>query len=470
MMNSNDQWFELAQIIVSDIVRHWRSIIMMMLVFAMGADMFLTLTYQPFYRSEATFALKTGNEYTTSSQVDQVSDIAAAFGYIISSNLFKQDIMEEMNTEVLDGYFETTEMAGTNIIKIAAVSSSPRTSYYMMVSMLNRYQDLSRMVLGNINIELMQDISIAEHPVNVNSHKNNLIRFGIIGFVLGVALFALLGLINDKVKLKEDMEVLGIPYLGSLSKEKKWFYLRGVQKKKAILISQLSTSFRFIEDMKKLRTVVERKCEKHGWKTILVTSCLENEGKSSVLSNLALALASNHKKVLIVDGDLRKPAVYKIFDLESNDGLYRVLDGQADLKDVILHDERHHLDFLIGHSSFTDAADRFDESRMQQLMHELKQQYDYILLDTVPSALFSDGVRMARLCDTSLLVVRQNFLSVKVVSETLDKLRLSRIPVLGYVLNFRLPLWWRRVGENGYVSHYGHYGYSSIRRRNGNGK
>ena len=57
-MNSNDQWFELAQIIVSDIVRHWRSIIMMMLVFAMGADMFLTLTYQPFYRSEATFALK----------------------------------------------------------------------------------------------------------------------------------------------------------------------------------------------------------------------------------------------------------------------------------------------------------------------------------------------------------------------------------------------------------------------------
>ena len=327
MMNSNDQWFELAQIIVSDIVRHWRSIIMMMLVFAMGADMFLTLTYQPFYRSEATFALKTGNEYTTSSQVDQVSDIAAAFGYIISSNLFKQDIMEEMNTEVLDGYFETTEMAGTNIIKIAAVSSSPRTSYYMMVSMLNRYQDLSRMVLGNINIELMQDISIAEDPVNVNSHKNNLIRFGIIGFVLGVALFALLGLINDKVKLKEDMEVLGIPYLGSLSKEKKWFYLRGVQKKKAILISQLSTSFRFIEDMKKLRTVVERKCEKHGWKTILVTSCLENEGKSSVLSNLALALASNHKKVLIVDGDLRKPAVYKIFDLESNDGLYRVLDG-----------------------------------------------------------------------------------------------------------------------------------------------
>ena len=210
--------------------------------------------------------------------------------------------MEEMNTEVLDGYFKTTEMAGTNIIMIAAVSSSPRTSYYMIVSMLSRYQDLSRMVLGNINIELMQDISIAEHPVNVNSQKDNLICFGIIGFVLVVALFALLGLINDKVNLKEDMKVRGIPYLGSLSKEKKWFYLRGVQEKKAILISQLSTSFRFIEDMKKLRTVVERKCEKHGWKTILVTSCLKNEGKSSVLSNLALALASNHKKVLNVDG------------------------------------------------------------------------------------------------------------------------------------------------------------------------
>ena len=70
MINSNDQWFELAQIIVSDIVLHWRSIIIMMLVFAMETDMFLTLTYQPFCRSEATFALKTGNEYMTSSQVD----------------------------------------------------------------------------------------------------------------------------------------------------------------------------------------------------------------------------------------------------------------------------------------------------------------------------------------------------------------------------------------------------------------
>lgn len=236
------------------------------------------------------------------------------------------------------------------------------------------------------------------------------------------------------------------------------------------MISQLSTSFRFIEDMKQLRTVVERKCEKHGWKTILVTHCLENEGKSSVLSNLALALASNHKKVLIVDGDLRKPAVYKIFDLESNDGLYRVLDGQADPKDVILHDERHHLDFLIGHSSFTDAADRFDESHMQQLMHELKQQYDYILLDTVPSALFSDGVRMARLCDTSLLVVRQNFLSVKVVSETLDKLRLSRVPVLGYGFEFQTSFMVASGRRERNVSHYGHYGYSNIRRRNGNGK
>ncbi len=469
-MSGNDRWLEIVQILLADIIRRWRSIVIITLFVGIVSDITLTVLYKPQYQSEATFAIKTGEQYASSEDTNEISDIASAFGYIISSNVFKQEMMEEMNVDTLDGYFETTELPGTNIIRISATSSSPRTSYYMMVSMLDRYQELSQLVLGNINIELMQNISIADRPINPNSHKENVVRFGSIGLLLSVVFFALFGLLNDTVKVKEDMEPLGIPYLGALSKERKWYYSHGYKRKKTILISQLTTSFRFIEDLKKIRVQLEHKCEKNGWKTILVTSCLENEGKSSVLSNLAIALASNHKKVLLMDGDMRKPALHKIFGQQSNDGMFRLLEGKASLEDVIIHDDRNHIDLLLGHSSFSDAADRFDEKQIKEMLHKLRQHYDYILIDSVPSALFTDAVSMARLCDTCLMVVRQDFLSVKVVADTLDKLHLSRVPILGFVLNQKLPSWWRKIDEDRYGSRYGHYGYGYVRRRNTDGK
>lgn len=464
-MERNERWYEIVQIILTDIARRWRSIIMCTLVFAVAADMVISLTHHPLYRSEATFALKTGNQYMTSDQIDEIADIASAFGYIISSNVFKQDVMEDMGVDTLDGYFETSSLSGTNIISIAAVSSSPRTSYRMMISMLDRYKELSQLVLGNVDIELMQNISIPQDPYNQISHRRNLIQFGMIGLVFSVAVIALFSFLSDSVKTKEDMEAVSIPYAASIPRERKWFWSHGMNRKKTILLSQLSTSFRFIEDVKKLRVEVERRCEKHGWKTILITSSLENEGKSSVLSNLGLALAENHKKVLLIDGDLRKPALHKIFEKESNDGLRKVLEGKADLQDVIIRDEQSSLDLLLGHSSFTDAGDQLDGERMRDILKEARERYDYVLVDSVPSALFTDAVTLARLCDTCLLVVRQNFISVKVVAETLEKLKLARVPIFGYVLNQKLPIWWKKVTSDRYDYRYGHYGYGYGRRR-----
>lgn len=91
-------------------------------------------------------------------------------------------------------------------------------------------------------------------------------------------------------------------------------------------------------------------------------------------------------------------------------------------------------------------------------------------MDSVPSALFSDAIETARLCDACLLVVRQDFISIKVISDTLDKLHVSRIPVLGYVLNQKLPSWWRRVSDDRYELRYGRYGYGYGQRRNADGK
>lgn len=459
--SSNQEWLELLQLAIVDIFRHFRSIIMVGLVCAIVADVFFTLRYQPLYRSEATFALKTNNEYTTTSTVDEIGEIANAFSYIISSNIFKEKIMEDMKLTSLNGYYETSVLENTNIIKISAVSIEPKSAYLMMKSMINRYQEISKLVLGEINIELMKDISIPTQPFNTLNHKNNLVIFGGIGIIGSIFLFGLLSYFSTTVKLKEDIEKLQLPLLGSIPREAKCYRSRTkIIRKKNILINQMSTSFRYIESVKKIRY----KIEERNYQVIMVTSSLENEGKTSVIANLALALKANHKKVLLIDSDLRKPAIYKIFDLENNDGMAQILSGNTEFSSIVTH-SNNGIDFILGKTSYEDASERVESKYFRDCIEQAREEYDYILIDSVPSAMFSDSTSLAQMCDGYIMVVRQNFVVEKMLEDIVDKLSLSQVPLIGCVLNSKLesPLHKTKITRNPYGYPYG-YGYGYHRK------
>lgn len=454
--SSSQQWFELIHIAIVDIFRHFRSIIMVALIFAIGADIFSILRYEPSYRSEATFAMKMNEQYNIPSNVSEIEEISHAFGYIISSNIFKTKIIEDLDVKSLDGYYETSVLPNTNIIKISAVSHEPKTAYLMMNSMINRYRDISNLVLGDVNIELLQNISIPTQPFNILNHKKTLVQFGGIGMIGSIILIGLLSFFSPTVKVKEDIEKLQLPLLGSIPKESKFYRSRfWIAKKKNILITQMSTSFRYIEMIKKIRYKLENKhC-----KVIMVTSSLENEGKTSVTANLALALKENHKKVLLIDGDLRKPAIHKIFDLASNDGIAEILSGHSDFSSAVTH-AVNGIDFILGKTSYEDASEQIESEFFKNCIQQARKTYDYILIDSVPSAMFSDSTALAHLCDGYILVLKQNFAAQSMVEEIIDKLSLSQTPCIGCVLNSKLetPFQRRRISGGSYGYHYG-YGY-----------
>lgn len=468
MHNENDssvqQLLELLQLVIVDITKYIRSIIMVSVICAIVADVFLSLRYQPLYKSEATFALKTNNGYPTNTSVDEVGEISNAFSYIISSNIFKEEIMDDMAISSLDGYYETSVLENTNIIKISAVSHEPKTAYLMMKSMLNRYQEISKLVLGDVNIELLQDISISTHPYNVLAHKSNLVKFGGIGMLASILLFGLLSYFSSTIKTKEDIEQLQLPLLGSIPRESKLYRSRlKLVRKKNILITQISTSFRYIEAIKKIRY----KLEERDYKVIMVTSSLENEGKTSVIANLALALKANNKKVLLIDGDLRKPALHKIFTLGKSDEMGLLLDGKADLNSAVTHSELG-VDFILGNTSYEDASERIESEYLMDCIEQARNKYDYILIDSVPSAMFSDSVSLAQICDGYILVIRQNFVLEKMVEDIVDKLSLSQVPLIGCVLNSKLesPLQRAMIASTSYGYRYGYgYGYGYHRKK-----
>ena len=104
-MERNERWYEIVQIILTDIARRWRSIIMCTLVFAVAADMVISLTHHPLYRSEATFALKTGNQYMTSDQIDEIADIASAYeqpAEVVEYYSKNEELMNNIRNVVLE--------------------------------------------------------------------------------------------------------------------------------------------------------------------------------------------------------------------------------------------------------------------------------------------------------------------------------------------------------------------------------
>ena len=283
--------------VLQDVLKKWQVILFVTVLFATCYDTFKTITYVPIYRCEATFAVKANSGTTTTSD----GDIGESFKYIFQSNLFKKKIAEHMEVDTLDGSFYASMVGSTSVLEVYAESSSIKTSYDMMVALKENYKEISSLVVGSSNIDVLKDISVPKTPINEVDHQKNLLLMGMVGFVLSFGLYSCFSLLRNTIKYKDEIETkLNIRLIGDLPRESKIVDLRKMKKKKAILISQYSTSFHYVESLKRIRSYIERYCKKHKAKVLMMTSSLENEGKSSVVVNLAFALAMNGKKVCLI--------------------------------------------------------------------------------------------------------------------------------------------------------------------------
>jgi capsular exopolysaccharide synthesis family protein len=171
-------------------------------------------------------------------------------------------------------------------------------------------------------------------------------------------------------------------------------------------------------------------------KTLLVTSSLPGEGKTVTAINSALALAQQGKRVLLVDADLRKPALHREFNLPNEIGLSRLLLGtSSEATSIIQHEQVPSLFVLSAGAAQPMAAELLGSSTMRELMTCWRAQYDYIVVDTPPILAVTDAVRLSRLADSALLIMRLGETQRDALARTCDILNQERIPVLGIVVN-----------------------------------
>ena len=276
---------------------------------------------------------------------------------------------------------------------------------------------------------------------------------------LAVALYlAWRSYMRDTIKSEGQMaEKVDARRLGTIYRERK--QLRPAGRKKtgvSMLIDNPLRSFWFVESNKRMASRVRSHMERKNRKVLMVTSVMENEGKSTVASNLALALAQEVDHVLLIDCDFRKPSLHKIFELPSTMqiDLPRALERRVDVSQIMLRYGQSNL-YLVTNNAPSSAETVLASGALNRLIDACREWADLIILDTAPMAQVSDTEDIARLADASLLVVREDTVLAAHINDAIDALNRTEGKVIGCVLNYASRGLAETAGSYGYGGYYG---------------
>lgn len=196
-----------------------------------------------------------------------------------------------------------------------------------------------------------------------------------------------------------------------------------------------NSSFAVQEAYKTLRTNIRFFLRGEGCKKFCITSGAAGEGKSITLINLAISIAETGKKVLLIDGDLRRPALARLLVEKGNPGLSGVLAGLVNTEEAIRKEMYPNLDILFSGEIPPNPSELLGSDKMQELIETLSKEYDYILVDTPPVNVVSDACIVANLLDGVLMLARKDRSQKEDIKRAVDSLRLTGAKLLGFVLN-----------------------------------
>ncbi len=220
-----------------------------------------------------------------------------------------------------------------------------------------------------------------------------------VGLLLGLGFALLVDWLDDTVSDPDDVtRHIGVPVVGSIL---------SLPSRTADRVTSEQPRSPVAEAFRAVRTSLEFSvpADQQGGRVFLVSSCSPREGKTTVASNLAIVLAQDGKRTLLIDADLRKPRVHEVMGVDSARGLSNVLVGRARAEDVVLATVHENLWVLPAGTLPPNPAELLGRPAVKVLFDALRQSFDRIVVDTAPVGIVTDAAVLARVADTVLLVV-----------------------------------------------------------------
>lgn len=200
-----------------------------------------------------------------------------------------------------------------------------------------------------------------------------------------------------------------------------------------------------------------------GCKRIILTSSIPGEGKSLTSINVAITFAMADTKVLIIDCDLRKPKLHRYLGADNKKGLSNILGGFDKLEDCLKVNENLKISFLTAGHTPPNPIELLSSRKMEKLLDELSEKFDYIFMDTPPVNIVADTSALAKLSDGILFVVRHKFTTQDMVYKAISALEFANAKMLGFILNdvdLSSYSYTSKVGYGGY-KYKNYYQYSN---------
>lgn len=426
--------------IIRQVIRQWMIILVIGIIAAFFCGIVTSRMYKPQYETNTIFVVygKSSNNGNTG----DAEETANVFQDIVNSNLLQKKVAEALALPYLPGKVSCTCITNTNMISLKVTADTPQNAMIVMNGILEHYGEITEKLLGNIVLQVLEEPKVPMNAVEMYDEAKEMCKAFFAAVIVCACAFFCFYYFRDDIKNENQVEKkLDTKLFSSIYHEKmnKGLWISKRKKEKTgLLISDPVTSFGYVETINKICAKLQYKTSRKNQKVIMVTSVLENEGKSTVSVNLALALAQKGKKVLLVDGDLRKPAQFKLlkqtYDKESKQ-LGGVLTGQDTLNDAVRWLENENIYLLAGNRSYKNATKVIASNRTSILFRAVRGLVDYVILDTPPLYLAADTEDLMRVADAGLLVVRQNCSKTKDINDAIDIFKKNDCELLGCILN-----------------------------------
>ena len=478
--------------------RAW-AVVMVGVVFAAAGYFFAKATYVPTYVEKATLeftstkyikvADATGKEELVTVVVPYENNDVSRYSMLMKSDAMLYNLSEKLKNEYSVGMLRDamtlTETAVSGIFGLEVSGLDPTFCSKVMDALLDVFPDYMRTSASTINIRL---INYPSAPTINNS--DNSVKIALLAFMAGALLIALIVVLVeifsdtvkdiDDIRNKTNVAVIGsIPYVGKSTGliNKKPLFTGGL-----LITDEDKVSFAFIECVKSIRTKIENLSANKGFKTFIVTSTYENEGKTTVAINIATSLAQKGKSVLLMDADLRKPAILRTIGVKYDDksGLIPIIKGESTYQESIKYVKSLGLFILPSGGITQKSSEVLDADKVRQVIEQARKEFDFIIIDTPPSRVVSDSLVISALADSLVFVIRKDHAKLSDINETLEEIAGTNIDIAGAVFTMNDDESRGRIlnkGGSGISRYYkryyrygdGKYGYGSGKYGYGSG-
>ncbi|RWX51296.1 capsular exopolysaccharide family [Candidatus Electrothrix marina] len=342
---------------------------------------------------------------------------------------------------------------------------------FVQYTILNRDKEMNRTVYDalsssikktNVTAQAMDiriwaikkaDLPLA--PSKPNKKKELMLGLAI-GLSAGIALVFFLDYLDNTVSAGKELEKrYGLNVLGAVEDLPK-------KNKNIETFIQDNPLSAFTESYRLIRSSLLLSTPDHPPRTLLITSMMQQEGKSTTTKNLACILAQNDKKVLIVDCDMRRPRQHSMFKVDNSYGLSNYLSGNTDEQQpsMIKQLPDSGISVLPSGPIPPNPAELLGSKRMKTLLKKSIERFDFVLLDSPPVQQVTDGLLLAGLVDGTVTVLRSGKTTFEMLDSGIKKLRESQAHLLGFVLN-------RVTKKHAGDGYYGYYSYYSRKGKGG---